>query len=364
MKLSMQLIAALAFSTGLAAVPAFADSISPESFSAELAVGESVTIEKTVVIEATGPTDAVIDVHFLIDTSGSMGAQVNAAKAASSNLFTSLGSSFGDVAASVGVFSELATLTDPRPNALAIIGGGLTTDNPTFTASVNSVQLSVPDGGGDFPESGWTAIALAGENLSWRPGSNRFMFVFTDASAKGDLSGAQATLAANDISLVSLSYGSLATITASYMTPFGSAAIAYASSTSAADIIADVTAGITAGFADYSTVSVSDLGVGGLLGIDVSAVCTGADIGSCSGDSATGTFDRSVDRTFTFEVTFERTGGGDASFLTYGLVDGGIVARESDTFTGGGVPAIPLPAGFPLLLTAIGGLAFLRRRQA
>jgi hypothetical protein len=360
--LSKQMLAVLAISASVAAMPAFSDTIDPETFSADLAIGESVTIVKTVVVEATGPTDALIDVHFLIDTSGSMGLQVDAAKGAASSLFTSLEADFGDVSASVGVFSEGAFLEDPRPNANVIIGGGLTTDNATFTANVNTVQLSVPDGGGDFPESGYDAIALAGDNLAWRAGSNRFMFIFTDASAKTDLAGAQATLADNDISLVTLAYGDFGTIEASYGGPLGGTV--FESATSILDIIADVTAGITAGFANYDAVTVDDLGLGNLQGIDVSAICTGADIGDCFGADAMGDYNRSVDRTFTFDVTFERTAAGDASFFTNALVDGGIVARELDTFTDTGLTPVPLPAGLPLLLTALGVFGFARRRQA
>lgn len=369
MIISKRILAALAVSASMGAVPAFADTISPETFSADLGLNESVTIEKTVVIEAAGPTDAVIDVHFLIDTSGSMGSQVNAAKAAASSLFSSLEDDFGDVAASVGVFSELATLTGSTANGRAIIGGGLTTDNTTFTANVNSVALGVPDGGGDFPESGFTGIALAGDNLAWRPGSNRFMFVFTDASGKGDLAGAAATLAANDITLVALAYNG----GVSYVTNggfggqgYGSAlgATVYTSSTSVDAIIADVTAGISAGFAEYGSVTVGDLGLGLPLGISVTTVCKTADIGSCVGASAIGDYDREVDRTFTFDVTFERVAGGDAEFFTNALVDGGIVAREFDSFKDGGTPVVPLPAGLPLLLTAFGAFALARRRRA
>jgi hypothetical protein len=339
---------------------AFADSISPESYTDTLAVGESVTIEKTVVVNEGSPTDARIDVHFLIDTSGSMGAQVNAAKAAATNLFNSLNDDFGDVQASVGVFSEGASLTDPDIRGRAIIGD-LTSDAATFQANVNLVTRSNPDGGGDFPESGWTGMALAGDNLSWRSGSSRFMFVFTDASAKGDLAGAQATVDANDINVVALSYGSLSTITSSYATPFGGDA--FAATTSADGIIADVTEGITAGFANYDEVSVSDLG-NGLPGIGVSVVCTGANIGTCDGDTATGDFDRSEDRTFTFDVTFERLAEGEITFETYALVDGGIVATEIDTFLDGDrVDPIPLPAAAWLMLTGLGAMGVMSRRR-
>ena len=75
---------------------AFADTIDPTSFSADIAVGESVTIRKTVVIEE-GTADASIDVMFLIDTTGSMGGAIDAAKLAAADILTGLaGSGVGE----------------------------------------------------------------------------------------------------------------------------------------------------------------------------------------------------------------------------------------------------------------------------
>ena len=125
-----------------------------------------------------------------------------------------------------------------------------------------------------------------------------------------------------------------------------------------------MTAGISIGFENYTTVTVDDLGDGLAEGIEVSAVCTSADIGTCVGADAVGTYDRSEDRTFTFDVTFTRVGSGEGAFFTNALVDGGIVARERDIFREEGGTVVPLPAGLPLLLTAFGGLAFMRRRRA
>lgn len=354
------LSASLAAVALLAGTAVKADTVDPATFSADLAVGESVTINKTVTISEGGPTDALIDVHFLIDTSGSMGSQVNAAKAAASDLFTGLNDTFGDVQAGVGVFSEGASLTDPDIRGRAVIGG-LTSDATTFTNNVNLVTLGNPDNGGDFPESGYTAIALAGGALDWRPGSSRFMFVFTDATGKGDLAGAAAALAADDITLVALAYGSSGPSYAqsTYGNQLG--ATVYAATTSAAGIIADVTAGITGGFADYSEVTLSDFDAG-LPHIDVSVVCTGAAGGVCDGAVAKGDYDRSVERSFTFDVTFKRLAAGDAAFDTLALVDGGIVAREADRFSDGVAP-VPVPAGLPLLLTALGGFGLLARRR-
>jgi len=166
-------------------------------------------------------------------------------------------------------------------------------------------------------------------------------------------------IADNDINLVGLAYrGATSSVQSTYGDVLG--AEVFAASTSAAGIIADVTAGITAGFAEYSEVTVDDL-LGGDPLIDVSAVCVSADTGICNGAVAEGDYDRSVDRTFEFDVTFERLAEGDTSFFTYALVDGGIVASEFDEF-GGSV--IPLPAAGWMLLAGIGGLAAMRRKKA
>ena len=376
-------VATIGATLGFFASGAFADTISPTSYSDSLAVGESVTIRKTVVVEAGSPTDATIDAYFLIDTSGSMGGVISAAKSAATDIFTSITSSFGsDVAGGVGVYSEnagrigdtclaafsgymCATTSSIIAAPGAVNNQDVTTAQSDVISAIGDVTLDVPDWGGDGPENVVDALKLVADGASWRPGSNRFIFTFSDADGKGlayTSAEAIAALNAQDITLVALSFSGTSHL--NYMTStFGGSVdfSAFNSGTSAAAIVAAITAGITAGFQNYTTVGVDDLGGGGP--IDVSSVCVSADTGACVGAEAVGTYDRSTDRTFEFDVTFTRTGEGDVVFPTFALVDGGIVAREIDTFTGGTSP-VPLPAAGWMLLAGLAGIGALKRRRA
>lgn len=351
--------------------PAAADSIDPTSYMDTLAVGESVTIRKTVTVDDAPAVDSPLDVFFSIDTSGSMGTAIAGAKAASTSILSGLGG-VGDLAVGVGVYAESAT-GDPPPGAF--INLDLSTDTGAGGAvdtAIGAVTVGDPDFGGDFPERGQDAIKAIAEGASWRTGSKRFIVSLGDASWKNDLvsdADAIAALAAEDITLIGLRFSDLSsdaafepgtdddTFTESVLDLGGTA---LPTGTDPADITAAIIAAITSSFDTYSTVAVDDLG-NGLPEIEVSSVCVSAAGGACVGAVATGMYDRSTTNVFEFDVTFTRVASGDTTFDTYGLVDGVIAATEVDTFKDGSV--IPLPATAWMLLAGIGGLGALRRRK-
>lgn len=361
---------AVGFGLALGGGVAFADTITPDSYEATVGLGESVTIRKTVVVEKEVKT-ALIDVMFLFDTTGSMGAGIAAAQADASAILTGL-SGFGDLASGTGFYNDT-----PFDGVVS----DLTTTDATTIASIGTFGAF---GGGDFPERGNDAIKDAADNASWRAGSNRFIIALGDASFKdrvaagfsGD-AAVTASLAAKGIDLIGLDFcaTSSAAFGGDYCGGFSDVdaaednfkeaieSLGGTSSTAApGTIVADIIASITASFSTYTTVSVDDFG-DGLPGVGVSTKCVSAAAGgACSGSDAVGVYDRSIDRTFEFDVTFTGLAPGVHTFDTFATVDGGKVAREADKITVGA--PVPLPAAGWLMLAGIGGLIAARRRKA
>jgi len=338
---------------------ASADTIDPAFYATSLAVGESVTIRKSVTIEESGPTGGIIDVMFLIDTSGSMGAEITAAKNAASAIIAGLGS-FGDVATGVGYYSE--------PGSEGVLHD-LTTNSATAIANIGTISLGLGGGGGDFPEEGIHATAEAAANASWRPGSTRFIIALGDATFKesdgSTLASAQSALADAGVTFIGIDYGrmdSFSGIQPLLLADATGGSIIKASGLDISDLVDDITAGVSASLEEYSTVTVDDLGAG-MPGVDVFVTCVSADIGACDDESAVGSFDRSVSRVFEFDVTFTGLVEGVYEFDTLALVDGGTVAIEEDTIT---VRATSVPAPGALALFGLGLLSLLgiRRRNA
>jgi hypothetical protein len=81
-----------------------ADTIDPTSYTDTLALGESVTIRKTVTV-TNAPTSSVLDVMFVFDLTGSMGAEIAAAQAAAADIMIGL-DAFGDLQTGTGWYAD------------------------------------------------------------------------------------------------------------------------------------------------------------------------------------------------------------------------------------------------------------------
>jgi len=341
----------------LAPASAIADSIDPTSYIDTLGLGESVTIRKTVTINAGTPTTAPLDVMFVFDVTGSMGGEIASAKAAANSILSGL-SGFGSLRSGTGWYS------DPQADGVHV---DLNSGNTAASSGINDMWdaggctvAGVYRGcGGDFPEKGYAAISEAADNASWAPGSNRFIIAFGDATFKTPPTEAAtiASLTAANADLIGISYNSGFSTD---ITDLGGTAYNGAGLDTAA-LVSLILSSVGTTFDTYSTVTVDDLG-GGLPGVGVSTTCVSADSGACVGADAVGAYDRSIDRTFEYDVTFTGLTEGTHHFDTFALADGGIVATEEDWITVSTVPEPGILALLSMGLIGVGGVT--RRRRS
>lgn len=337
---------------------AMADSVDPASFSATLGIGDSVTIRKTVTIDDAPPTEGLLDVMFLIDTSGSMGGEIDAAKAAAADILAGL-SGFGDLAAGVGYYDE----PGPGPGWPDAIVEDLSTS--ADATIFDSITLGMGGGGGDFPEEGIRGVTEVATGASWRPDASKFIIALGDATFKESdgftLGGAYAAMDAIDATFIGIDYGYMTRddwggISPELLADHTGGSIVTAGGLSVDDLVADIIAGITEAFAEYSKVTLD--GTAGMpgVGVDVVAVGDGA-----VGDTFVGDWTREEEREFVFDVTFTGLAEGTWKFPTYAKVDGGATAVEKDVIT---VDTIPEPTTMLLFGFGLIGLAGVTRRKS
>lgn len=357
----------------LSAVVGVADSISPGSFSATLAVGESTTITKTFTVSA-GTAAPKVDVYFLADTTGSMGGYLASVQSAATEILNNVAALGADVAFAAGEYEDFPTSPwGGSGDAPYTLTQAMTTSKAAAQEGINNWSLGW---GNDGPESNLHALEqLAGSSTGWRTGSERILVWFGDiyghdpAAESGAAytpgypgpSEATATAALEaagiQVQALNVGYGGLdSTGQASRITEATGGSLYNGVSTST--IVARIQEAIATAVATYTRV-----------GIDTSDVPAGVDVTVSPGEYvASGEppyYDRSVSRDFTFKVTFTGVEAGTYDFDLYGTVDGGQVATESDRIvvTGGGGPTVPDAGSTVALLgLAVVGLGALRRK--
>lgn len=117
--------------------------------------------------------EAAVDILFILDTTGSMGEEINQLKATLEIIHYNLIS----IIPKVNIRFGLVLYRDKRDNYVTR-SVPLTTDVDSFLQELNKVGA---DGGGDRPEDLQAALDEAIHNISWNPEAIRLGFIITDA---------------------------------------------------------------------------------------------------------------------------------------------------------------------------------------
>ena len=318
----------------LSPVNALADSVTPSTYTTNLALGKSVTINKVVVINAGTPTSAKVDVFFLADTTGSMGGSISNVQAGVTSIISAT-SGLGEVAYAVGEYKDVG---DPYVYQL---DQDITQDTAAVKAGVNKWSAS---GGGDTPEADFWGLYEAAETTSWRTGSTRILVWFGDAPSHdpaGPLPGVNeeqtiAALVAKSIKVMALDTGipGITTSTLNDLLQATDIATAtggqYYSGVDVSSIVQVIKNAIISSFDQYKTVTLGTASVPAGISVNVSPAFY------------TGEYDRRQDHTFNFSVTFTANSPGSYNFAIPVLVDNGVMASEQDNIKVGFGLAFPL----------------------
>ncbi len=355
---------------GAVSFPAIAQAavITPSSFEATIGIGETVTVDKTITLDASGAS--LVDVFFLADNTGSMGGVLNSIKSNATTILDGLLAGVSDVQFGVGNYyrdpiAEFAPTTGRNGgyNLLQAITGNKT----LVTNSINSWEAF---GGGDFPEANFFGLHQAatsgaptpttnvgtGQDTGWRPGSQRVIVWFGDAPSHTATISQTALIDALVeenviVAGINSSFSSFGGINESgqaqaIVNATGGTLTSLSSNPGNAVVDAIINAVGDA----ISTVDLQFLVDPVPAGVDVGFLCT--DPLGCTAVPGGAT------RSFTVSFTGKSTG-------TYEFETGfvGISARELDTITvrGGDVEVIPTPALLPGLIGM--GMAALRKRN-
>ncbi|MCX6867501.1 MAG: VWA domain-containing protein, partial [Verrucomicrobia bacterium] len=280
-----------------------ADSISPTSVSGTVNVGGSITVNKTVTVTAGTPTTSKVDVYFLADTTGSMGTTIASVKASAASILSST-AGLGDVAFGVGEYKDVGDVYTWRQN---VAGTHLTTTQATAQTAINLWGAS---GGGDTPEAQLFAMDALSTDTGWRTGSTRILVWFGDAPGHDPSSGvteasATASLVAKGIKVEAIDVGAMNS-TGQALRIATATGGSFQAGINSASIVAAITAAITSSFDTYSTV-----------GLDLSDVPAGVTVTALPA-SYSGSYDRSIQRTFGFTVKFTGDAVGTYDFPIYG----------------------------------------------
>jgi hypothetical protein len=322
-----------------------ADTISPDTFSASIAVGGTASVDKIVSLGAGTPSGGKADVFFLADSTGSMGGAIASVKSGAGAIMTST-AAYGDMAYGVGDYKDFGDTWVYR------LGQAVTTDTTAVQTAINGWSAT---GGGDGPEAQLYALyhVASDAGTGWRAGSEKIGLWFGDYEGhdpSGGITEAMATtaLVGAGIKVEAISVGAnRLNITGQALRIATATAGDFYSGIDQSALAEAIQEAIEISFATYSSV-----------GLDLSEVPAG--LLASYGGAEVGSWTREEARDFDFDdLTFTGVTPGVYDFNVYAIVDGGRVATEIEHIVVGSVPepTTMLLLGFGLL-----GLAGARRK--
>ena len=200
---SVMAFAAVVFAAS--ASPSSAQSIVPGTVTATMTVGQTLVINKTITLGASGAN--LVDLFFLADNTGSMGGIINNAKAGAGAI---LGAVPAGASYNFGVGRYFGDPVEGVPPTTAY------QQNTALTSSTAAAQTGInswiASGGGDLPEANFYALQQVANTAAWRTGSQRLVVWFGDAyshTATTTQAGAISALQAAGVTVIGFNSGSL-----------------------------------------------------------------------------------------------------------------------------------------------------------
>jgi hypothetical protein len=199
----------------------FAGSLSPSTYSNNIQVGQTVSVNRTVTLDPD--TVGKLDILFLADNTGSMGSAIANVKANAQSLLQGLSNTYSDIQIGVAKYgsdpsefnSSYAKYSRSRAayKLLEPVNGG------TIQNSVAAINLWTASNGGDWPEANFFALhqaATSGDSINgfytgydtkWRSDAKKVIIWFGDAySHTSTVNQTQAiqALVGNDITVLAI----------------------------------------------------------------------------------------------------------------------------------------------------------------
>jgi len=168
---------------------------------------------------------APIDVYFLADTTGSMGSDIAAVKAAANSIYTTLTGTMSNLAIGVGSYKDHqadgVVTTSTGGAGIGFWDKMTLTTSHTLAGFTSALSSWTAMGGGDWPEDQLWALQRLATGQPWRPAAVKMVVWFGDAPGKnpsgfaGSLPFPLATFTSAQAALVSAGIRVLAIDTAS-----------------------------------------------------------------------------------------------------------------------------------------------------